>query len=323
MKTKLCLLLFTAFSSLMMTIHVADTLTDFGLTKEGVHDNLFTQLIQPEWIAAPTGKMRIARKIPVGDRAAAASNLVKIAQSIVSSDAFKNEYDAYIEQNFKVETLSDEEQKLINGATIDMYKEEEQTIRDTYKSSIMTTTQGFENMPPSVLTMMAQQHVTAMEQQLGDMTGAEKEKNKKAIAELKSIQRLSTSNPNEFKTKYLDFFKRLTTGTIDERPSMVTQEDFDNKKAAAFEKNERIKQQQTARDTQQNLNTVVKNRLKTFISLVESVDFEATTVKDGSIYYFTNKAYEKKPKAWKLLYRLGKEPVIAAKVAAQNWIKAI
>jgi hypothetical protein len=323
MKTKLCLLLFTAFSSLMMTIHVADTLTDFGLTKEGVHDNLFTQMIQSEWITAPTGKMRIARKIPVVDRAAAADNLVKIAQSIVSSDAFKNEYDAYIEQNFKVETLSDEEQKLVNGATIDMYKEEEQTIRDTYKSSIMTTTQGFENMPPSVLTMMAQQQIAAMEQQLGDMTGAEKEKSKKAIAELKGIQKLSTSNPNEFKTKYLDFFKRLTTGTIDERPSMVTQEDFDKKKAAAFEKNEKIKQQQAARDAQQDLNTVVKNRLKTFISLVESVDFDATTVKDGSIYYFTNKTYEKKPKAWKLLYRLGKEPVNAAKVAAQNWLKAI
>jgi hypothetical protein len=323
MKTKLFLLLFTAFSSLMMTKHVADTLTDLGLTKEGVHDNLFTQMIQPEWIAAPTGKMRIARKIPVADRTTAASNLVKIAQSIVSSDAFKNEYDAYIEQNFKVETLSDEEQKLVNGATIDMYKEEEQVIRDTYKSSIITTTQGFENMPPSVLAMMAQQQVAAMEQQLGGMSAAEKEKSKKAIAELKGIQKLSTSNPNEFKTKYLDFFKRLTTGMVDERPSMVTQEDFDKKKVAAFEKNERIKQQQTARDAQQDLNTVVKNRLKTFIFLVESIDFEATTVKDGSIYYFTNKAYEKKPKAWKLLYRLGKEPVLGAKVAAQNWLKAI
>jgi uncharacterized protein (UPF0335 family) len=323
MKTKLCLLLFTAFSSLMMTKHVADTLTDLGLTKEGVHDNLFTQMIQPEWIAAPTGKMRIARKIPVGDRAAAASNLVKIAQSIVSSDAFKNEYDAYIEQNFKVETLSDEEQKLVNGATIDIYKEEEQTIRDTYKSSIITTSQGFENMPPSVLAMMAQQQVAAMEQQLGGMSATEKEKNKKAIAELKGIQKLSTSNPNEFKTKYLDFFKRLTTGMVDDRPSMVTQEDFDKKKAAAFEKNEKIKQQQAARDAQQDLNTVVKNRLKAFISLVESIDFEATTVKDGSTYYFTNKAYEKKSKAWKLLYRLGKEPVIAANVVAQNWLKAI
>jgi hypothetical protein len=323
MKTKLCLLLLTAFSSLMMTKRVADTLTDLGLTKEVVHEQLFTQMLQPEWIAAPTGKMRIARKIPVGDRAAAAGNLVKIAQSIVSSNAFKTEYEAYIEQSFKVETLTDEEQKLVNGATIDMYKEEEQTIRDTYKSSIITTTQGFENMPPSVLVMMAQQQVGAMEQQLDGMSGAEKEKNKKAIAELKGIQKLSTSNPNEFKTKYLDFFKRLTTGMIEDRPTSVTQEDYDKNKAHAIEKNERIKKQKAAREAQQDLNTVVKNRLKIFISLVESIDFDATTEKNGSMYYFTNKEYEKKSKAWKLLYRLGKEPVNAAKLAAQNWLKSI
>ncbi len=67
--------------------------------------------------------------------------------------------------------------------------------------------------------------------------------------------------------------------------------------------------------------TMVKNRLKRFIETANSVDFAAQTKADKyGTKKFVNPAYEKKSDLWKQLYRAGKEPAMAARDFAQQWL---
>ena len=67
--------------------------------------------------------------------------------------------------------------------------------------------------------------------------------------------------------------------------------------------------------------TMVKNRLKKLIETANSVDFAAQTKADKyGDKKFVNPAYEKKSDLWKQLYRAGKEPAMAARDFAQQWL---
>ena len=67
--------------------------------------------------------------------------------------------------------------------------------------------------------------------------------------------------------------------------------------------------------------TMVKNRLKKLIETANSVDFAAQTKADKyGTKKFVNPAYEKKSDLWKQLYRAGKEPAMAARDFAQQWL---
>lgn len=63
---------------------------------------------------------------------------------------------------------------------------------------------------------------------------------------------------------------------------------------------------------------LVKAQLQRLVQLAPTVDFAAATqVKDKTVV-FVNPAYEKKPADWKLLYRAGKGPTMAAAAVAQQ-----
>lgn len=323
MKKKLMLLIVAAIGSLMMTKPATDVLSEVGLTMEEAQNTIFNQVKNPNLFMPPTAKMQVARKIAVSNRAAVAESLVKLAQGFVQSETFKTQYADYVESSFPVDMLSHEEQQIIDGATLQTFQNEEKNGRNAYKGTLDATTQGFAQMPTPALIMMAQQQAMSMERELPTMPTDQQAKRKVQIAELKEIQKIASSDPNTFKTKYLDYFKRLTTGMVDEHPTQMTQEKFNEMATKAYEKQEKIKRQQAEKDAHADLNTVIKKHLNTFISLCESVDFQAKTEKKGTTIYFTEKENELKPKTWKLLYRMGKEPTNAAKMAAQNWLKTI
>lgn len=66
---------------------------------------------------------------------------------------------------------------------------------------------------------------------------------------------------------------------------------------------------------------MVKNRLASFIETANSVDFAAQVKTDKyGTKKFVNPAYEKKNDLWKHLYRAGKEPTVAARDFAQQWL---
>jgi hypothetical protein len=70
-------------------------------------------------------------------------------------------------------------------------------------------------------------------------------------------------------------------------------------------------------------NVLVARRLKEFLALSASVDFQAETVKKGRMVKFVKPAYEEKSEDWKMCYRAGKEAVDAARAAATEWLKEL
>lgn len=68
---------------------------------------------------------------------------------------------------------------------------------------------------------------------------------------------------------------------------------------------------------------VIARRLKAFLDMSASVDFDAKLEPKNGKMRFVNAAYESKPSEWKLWYRAGKEPVAAARAAADAWMKEL
>ena len=68
---------------------------------------------------------------------------------------------------------------------------------------------------------------------------------------------------------------------------------------------------------------VIAKRLKAFLDMSAAVDFDAKLVEKNGKMRFVNPAYESKPSEWKVCYRLGKEPVAAARAAAEAWMKEL
>jgi hypothetical protein len=66
-------------------------------------------------------------------------------------------------------------------------------------------------------------------------------------------------------------------------------------------------------------NKLIKKRLEEFLSVSESVDFDAKL--NGSM--FVNPEYESKDDKWKMCYRAGREVVEAAREEAQKWVKEL
>jgi len=64
-------------------------------------------------------------------------------------------------------------------------------------------------------------------------------------------------------------------------------------------------------------------RLQEFVTLARSVDIAAQTKPQTGRAVFVNPAYERKPAAWKMLYRTGEEPTLAAVAAAKGWLKEL
>lgn len=73
----------------------------------------------------------------------------------------------------------------------------------------------------------------------------------------------------------------------------------------------------------ENPNPVIAKRLKAFLDMSATVDFDAKLVEKNGKMRFENQTYESKPSEWKLCYRLGKEPVLAARAAAEAWMKEL
>jgi hypothetical protein len=65
---------------------------------------------------------------------------------------------------------------------------------------------------------------------------------------------------------------------------------------------------------------VIAKRLKAFLDMSASVDFDAKVESKNGKMRFVNPEYESKSSEWKLCYRVGKEPVAAARAAATAWM---
>jgi hypothetical protein len=70
-------------------------------------------------------------------------------------------------------------------------------------------------------------------------------------------------------------------------------------------------------------NALVARRLRSFINLSASVDFDAKLQGTGTERTFVNEDYQSKPSDWKMCFRAGKDAVAAARADATNWLKEL
>lgn len=70
-----------------------------------------------------------------------------------------------------------------------------------------------------------------------------------------------------------------------------------------------------------DVRSAIAVRLHSFLNTCGDVDFGAKLTPAGRKMRFADEKYEQKPEAWKVCYRVGKEPLEAARAAAQEWLK--
>jgi hypothetical protein len=68
---------------------------------------------------------------------------------------------------------------------------------------------------------------------------------------------------------------------------------------------------------------LIAKRLRRFLEVSKDVDYTAKLVARDGRQHFVNPQYEAKPSEWKLCFRAGREPVDAARAAAQAWLTAL
>jgi hypothetical protein len=67
----------------------------------------------------------------------------------------------------------------------------------------------------------------------------------------------------------------------------------------------------------------VANVLQQFMATCADVDFDAKLTSSGGAMVFVNPDYEQKSSEWKMCFRAGRAPVVAARAAGQAWLKAL
>jgi hypothetical protein len=142
-------------------------------------------------------------------------------------------------------------------------------------------------------------------------------KQQKIAAKAKEIAPLLASNPAEFAKQYA-ILKSMEMDGPD------TWEGIEAASAggAKTQADQKLQQEQRSYNEHQ-LKVELKKRLQAFVTLARTVDFAAQTQERARRMVFVNPAYEHKSDSWKILYRLGKEPTLAAVAAAEAWLKEL
>lgn len=76
-------------------------------------------------------------------------------------------------------------------------------------------------------------------------------------------------------------------------------------------------------DHPKNPDDLIANRLREFLALSATVDYEARLVKSGGLMRFERAEFEAKPAEWKLCFRAGKDAADAARAFASEWLKEL
>ncbi|WP_128546746.1 hypothetical protein [Larkinella soli] len=286
-----------------------DIVADLGLTLDQVKEVVATNVNSKDWQVDYDYRVRqLAKKIPEASRAGAVQAMGKVVRMYVESNDFKSRYQEDLKRKYNV---SDEQTLQANQAASTTMGE----VRNVYTQAVSSYSESMKPMTPEMLAMMIGSQIQVMEQEVAGLQGAEKTAKSKELAELKRIQALSKTKPEEFKKQYIANFDAMMTRQMNQG-LVEAEDDLAKSKQDAEEYKKRLAEYKAA----PSLNTVLKQRLTDFITLAESVDFNARLEKQGSTLEFVNPEYRNKPGYWKMLFRMGREPVMAARTFARQWL---
>ena len=148
-------------------------------------------------------------------------------------------------------------------------------------------------------------------QAMKNASGSEKVELEKAMKQVREAQTALKDSKHPLHKKYFDLMKEEM---MPDKSAFRYEDPAEVKAAEEAMKNIEI---ETFPSTPQEL---IKKRLKEFIEISGSVDFNAKLEKRGGISYFVDPRYEQKDHTWKLIFRCGKEVILPARTFAQQWL---
>ncbi|GAB4031836.1 hypothetical protein [Spirosoma jeollabukense] len=292
---------------LLMAANSGDVMTELGIEEPKLRQDVLLNLKEPRWFFFnPTNSMRQAvRQLPESARAATVRTLGKAVRAYVESSSFKQAWLQDLRTYYPYdETYTDEyiaKKKQTDQA-------EKSVAQTQFSAQMAGMDQAFSQMDPAMVKMAAQAQLSQEEQQLAALSGSERTTRAQHVASLKKMMALP---PAEFKKQYLTSLKQHMQANMNKS---------DNEPELDKDRLVQERKQKAEFDAHADYRPLLKQRLQAFITLSESVDFEARLVPMGRKQEFANPVYQRKPAEWKFLYRLGKEPVAEARVFAKQWL---
>ncbi|CCH01410.1 hypothetical protein FAES_3402 [Fibrella aestuarina BUZ 2] len=281
-----------------IALRTGDVLTDVGVTMADVRTGTLHCLRHEGLLSfTPSSAIRAAAaRIPPGSRAATVQLLGKVVRSYVESDAFRHDY-----------------QQSLQGPSPDGDSREAQQADadETLNAELLAIQQAYTHLDPAVLYSGITTQLPQMEAELATLQGDDRRLMQQHITETSRMLSDYAGKPAEFKKQYLAY--QLQQLRQSARPS-ANDAATGRAKAASSAARRRIPK------AQPDVRPVLRKQLTAFVALCNDVDFRAKLVADGARQEFANPAYRAKSATWKLLFRMGKEPVMAARAFAQAWL---
>lgn len=303
---------FLVSAAALLAAHPADVVTDLKLTTEQVRDQVFYQLTTEHPSLDLTNEARqIGKQLSAGARTSAVRAMGAVVRTYVQSSDFKSRYDDWMRDQYRISDDQTTEAAQAENTSMN-------DVRAAVDQQVTQTTAVFAQMPPATLAMMLQQQIGQIQQQLVNADAPGKAALTRDLTVLRQLQPLANTKPAEFKTQYIAFMNRYMARQMGEGLEGES-ERLAEPKAKAADYRTRLAQYKANADP----NRAIKKRLNEFITLAESVDFEAKVEKQGYQLEFVRADYRNQSDEWKQLYRIGREPVLAARDMARAWLSEL
>ena len=309
MKPFLSVFSLVAVAAIWVAARSTDVLTDLKLTTDQVQNQVFYQLTtEHPTVDLPQKARQMGKQLSAGARVTAVRAMGAVVRTYVQSADFRDRYDRRMRDKYRVSDEQTAETQQVENTSMN-------DVQGVANQQVSQINAALSQMPPATLAMMVQQQMMQIQQQMIDADAPEKAALSRDLTVLRQLQPLATTKPAEFKTQYIAFMGRYMTRQMGKGLENEGERLTENK-AKAADYRTRLTQYKDSADP----NIAIKKRLRDFIALAESVDFDANVQNQGYKLEFVRADYRSQSDEWKLLYRIGREPVLAARDMARTWL---
>ena len=287
----------------LLAARPGDVMSDLTIDLPKLRQDVLLNLNEPKWFFFnPTASIRqMAKRLPESSRAATVAALGKSVRLFVESSVFKQAWLQDVKSRYPYnDSFSDEK--------LAQQEQDNQLAKAAMGNQLSAMDQAFAQMDPAMLQMAVRAQLSQEEKALASQAGSDQTKQARYVATLKKMLSLA---PLEFKKQYVAYIQKQTLGEMN---ASLQGEGVDKEQLAQY------RRQKAEFDAHADFKPLLQKRLQDFITLSETVDFEARLIPMGYKQEFANPVYQRKPAEWKFLYRMGQEPVAEARAFAQKWL---
>jgi hypothetical protein len=236
------------------------------------------------------------------ERTQAIRDLALHAKRHVQNPAFEKLYNGWILQTYDA---------VNHGIKIDPNAPPaEESVNAAAGELARGLTEGLGKLPAEQLRMLLTSDIDGIKD-------SESDSDKKLVARYRRIEPLLKTNLPDFRKQYVSIKLIQMTGSeseVDAQAAVAAGNKADAERKRA--------NQQRAWD-EHNLKAELRRRLTAFVATAKAIDFAAATQSRAGRQIFVNEELERKPSNWKVLYRLGKDPTMAAVAVAEQWLREL